>query len=169
MAASLSRRNAHLIRPAKNSIDSWRHAPIASRSSPRPPLGCWWFLSQLQLASVSASGHRLQVGERWASHVPRSGCPQARPVGRCLVHGGRASQPTEKSDSPTEKAVNNYPQIPPTSPKFISEKSTSIHFGQKLTSLEIMGYCTVLCINIFRSNNITDRLWAYSSSSLCHL
>lgn len=49
----------------------------------------------------------------------RGGCaipgPQARPVGRRPVHGGRASQPIENSDSPTEKTVNSYPQTPLTS------------------------------------------------------
>jgi len=39
--------------------------------------------------NLSIQGRRHQVGEQWASHAPRSGCTQACPVGRCLVHGGR--------------------------------------------------------------------------------
>ena len=82
-----------------------------------------WFPSQRLLASVSASGRRLQVGEPWASHAPRSGCPQARPVGRWLVHGGRVfygrsptratsagelqKLPTDSADEP-EKVVRQH-------------------------------------------------------------
>ena len=39
----------------------------------------------------SASGRRRNAGERWATvaSVRSTDCPQARPVGRTVVHGGR--------------------------------------------------------------------------------
>jgi hypothetical protein len=36
---------------------------------------------------------KANLGERWATVAPvrSSGCPQARPVGRTVVHGGRVA------------------------------------------------------------------------------
>ena len=41
----------------------------------------------------SASGRRRTAGERWVTDAPAgtAGCPQACPVGRSVIHGGRES------------------------------------------------------------------------------
>ena len=62
-------------------------------------------------------GRRLQVGEPWASHAPRSGCPQARPVGRWLVHGGRVFYDAAQFEQHPPENFKNYPQIPLTNRK----------------------------------------------------
>src|SRR5450830_898202 len=95
MAASLSRSSALLIRPAKNSIDSWLRTPIANSDKHCTPLrgdfvlavqgdfyltGCWQASARQTEGDKSGSGgqvtHRAAAVHRlvlWAGALSTAG------------------------------------------------------------------------------------------------
>ncbi len=90
MATSNSSTCGHpkLLQAGRSKYRWFQEFGLGSRSA-----GCWrwvWVLRSIGVGQAKRVRPEASAGERWASHEPRRGCPQARPVGRWLVHGGRA-------------------------------------------------------------------------------
>jgi len=86
--------------PMPRSLRAWAAAQEIARSLPgrNRRLGLVLDCINTYKEGCSASAARQAVvGERWSSHGPRRGHPQARTVGGWFVHGGRDEHTGVKS------------------------------------------------------------------------